>query len=460
MALKQLFKRNPAQTAVKGRSPALIITIAVHVILLLIAGTFVAVTVVQRSETKFECKQIVHPKMKLKKLQVPVKIDPQVKRQAPSLSQRVTANARSSAKSADFKMPDVAGFGAGTGVDLSGASLGGSLGFASTQINLFGLRSRGEKIVFLLDTDQRMLVDNIGGIPAYKIIKNELINLIGSLPPTALFNVIVFAGNSAWPFSNEMSPASHETVEALKTWLAPLNSDKRQVGLSTLPAPRQNLQFEPLPPIYNRHGGWMAGLTYAVQKGADCIYWLGTYDNIGGMQEELWKDCERGKPLKYASGWAPDTHGGMDFEAYGVERWQKLVSDAKQKHKEENDRRLAKGQPARVLANNSAFAFIRAYFPSAPLPNYKPGEVRRNYTGADVIKYIEALGEKYSSQDRRSASIGLENKKLKVNVIHFVPVNQSPTELTVLPYVAREMGGDTKQIQGLAAIEAASSSSR
>lgn len=52
------------QTVVKGSSVALLVTVAVHVILLFAAGAFVAMKVMERAETKFEGKQIVRPKMK------------------------------------------------------------------------------------------------------------------------------------------------------------------------------------------------------------------------------------------------------------------------------------------------------------------------------------------------------------------------------------------------------------
>jgi hypothetical protein len=450
MPFKQLFKRKPAQTAVKGRSPALIITIAIHAILLLIAGTFVAVTVVQRSETKFEGKQIARPKMKLKKLQVPVKIEQQVKRQAPSLSQRVTANTRISTKSADFKMPEVAGFGTGSSVDLSGVALDGSLGFASTQINVFGLKSSGEKLIFLLDTSRSMLVDEVGGIPAYKIIKDELIHLISQLPPTALFNVVVFDTVQVRAFSPELSAAGSENIQKFKEWLTPLNSQLEKIGLETLLTPGTPLQFEPAPPIYNEQYGWMSGLSYALQKGADSLYWLGVSDVVRPMQKTLWEDCTRGIPLKYPKGWEPDETGGMDFSVYSREKWDKLVQKANEKLTKENELRLAKNQPVRVISGGPK-AVVRTYFPSEPQPPLKGRSPAYMYTGKDILDYIEVMSQKYGAADRRKASIGLEKKPIRINVIQFMPANQEPTPLPNLLDATRKNGG-YKQLRGLKAI--------
>jgi hypothetical protein len=451
--LKQLLNRKPAQTVVKGRSPALIITIAIHAILLLIAGTFVAVTVVQRSETKFEGKQIVHPKMKLKKLQVPVKIEQQVKRQTPSLSQRVTANTRINTKSTDFKMPEVAGFGTGSGVDLSGAALGGSLGFASTQINVFGLKSSGEKILFVLDTNRNMLIDEIGGIPAYKIIKDELTSLISRLPPTALFNVVVFDNTQARSFSKELSTASPDNIEKLKQWLAPLNSDKARFGLATLPSPGTTLAYEPIAPIANIQRGWPAAFSYAVKTGVDNIYWLGTDDYLNWIHRDLYNDVKRGKPLLHPSGWPPESQGIDYSPAGGKEKWDKLVAEARKKFEAENARRSAAGQPLRVIPGfGGEAALVGMYFEGAAVPRRVGSDNIYQYTADDVVEYIEALQKKYAGSDRRSAGIGLQTKPLSVNVIHFVPKSVDARALVRLDAVARKMNGSYLRIEGLEAI--------
>lgn len=120
------------QTVVKGSSAALIVTVAVHVILLLTAGTFVAMKVIERAETKFEGKQIVRPKMKIKKLQVPIKVK---KIQQPKLRQTVTAKAPVAPM--QFKMPAMGGVKGGMG-SMTGIGGLGSLGFGMRFDTLFG----------------------------------------------------------------------------------------------------------------------------------------------------------------------------------------------------------------------------------------------------------------------------------------------------------------------------------
>jgi hypothetical protein len=460
-----MFKRKKRQTAVKGRSSAMLISIIIHALIFFIAGTFVAVEVIQRSETKFQGKQIVRPKMQLKKLQVPVKIEKKIKKQAPKLGQRVTATARVKTKSTDFAMPELSGFGGGSaGVDLSGASLGGSLGFATTQLNVFGLKSTGEKILFILDTNRNMLIDEIGGIPAYKIIKDELLNLIETLPPTALFNVIVFDHTDARAFSRELSPASDANIQKLKAWIGPLNSDKARFGLSTLGSRGISIDFEPLAPIPNIQRGWPAGLTYAVKNGVESVYWLGTDDFLQWIHKDLYAEAKRGRPISDPTGMPPEFRG-VDWDAYGgKERWDKLVAEARKKFDEENARRRAAGQPLRVIPGHGGeHALVNIYFPSAPQPVRKDQAVRYNYDAKDVVEYVEAMQKKYSS-DRRSATIGLQQKRMSLNVIHFVPKSSTTGNvrftLPRLQNAATRLHGDYLQIKGMEAIESSATARR
>ena len=60
------------------------------------------------------------------------------------------------------------------------------------EIEIFGVKGKGEKLFLILDTNDQMLIDEMGGIPAYNIIKDEMIRIVEELPPTALFNICVF----------------------------------------------------------------------------------------------------------------------------------------------------------------------------------------------------------------------------------------------------------------------------
>ncbi len=116
---------------VRGRSMAFIVTVAVHVILIVVAGSYVAMTVFQREEPRFEGKQISRPKMKLKKLQVPIKVK---KIRQPKFQQTMASQSKPS--SLDFKMPSMGGIKGGA-TSLDGGGLG-NLGFGMRFDTLFG----------------------------------------------------------------------------------------------------------------------------------------------------------------------------------------------------------------------------------------------------------------------------------------------------------------------------------
>ncbi|HKL21941.1 MAG TPA: hypothetical protein VJ904_09060, partial [Tichowtungia sp.] len=125
--------RKKKQTALRGGPSALVVSITLHVALILAAGTYVAIKVIPKKEVVFEGKQVVRPKMKLQKLQVPVDVKKKPKPKEPLVRQNIVANTK--LKSAAVKLPKLRSMVGGAG---SGGSLGfGNLGFRG-QDGLFG----------------------------------------------------------------------------------------------------------------------------------------------------------------------------------------------------------------------------------------------------------------------------------------------------------------------------------
>lgn len=456
MELKELVKHKEAETAVKGKPSALIVTIVLHAILFFASGVFVAVQIATTPKTEIVGKKFERPKMQLKKLQVPVKIEQQSKQ--PKINQRVVSSSKVKTKSIDFKMPELSGIGGGSaGVNVSGISLAGSLGFQTTQLNLFGLKSRGENILFVLDTTRTILADEIGGIAAYKIIKNELAALIGRLPPTALFNVVVFDNKGCRAFSKDMSRASEENVKKLKSWLAPLNSKINKYGLETLGSQGTTLYFDPIYPIPNEQNSWIAALTYAIQKNVDNMYWLGAQDDIDWIHKDFLDSVKNGKPLSDPSGRYPT---GADLSKYpgGPEAWMKKVAEAQKLYDKENRERLARGEPMRVITGSgNDTSLVKMYFPAGPFPvEFDEGKTRYKYTADNVMDYIAALQKKIRGKGETKVLAGLKGKKLAINVVHFVPKSTAEIQTAGLDFelesmqdVARKTGGSYLKIQGM-----------
>jgi hypothetical protein len=115
-----------------AKSSAMMVSIVIHTIFVVVALSFVAVQVIVREDQTFEAQAVKRPKMKLKKLTVPVNIKKK-KIQKPKLRKMIVAKPKN--KSMDLKMPEISGIKGGTGY-MDEGGLGG-LGFGM-EMDLFG----------------------------------------------------------------------------------------------------------------------------------------------------------------------------------------------------------------------------------------------------------------------------------------------------------------------------------
>jgi len=158
-----------------SKSSAALVSIAVHAVLIVAAVTFVAFRVSIKEDKKFEPKPVNRPRMKLKKLQVPVK---ETRRKKPKPKLRKTIVVKRPVKTVDIKMPEMVGVKGGTGYLNAGEGLGG-IGFG-LDMDLFG-GSKGtgnelEGTFFDLKMDPDRRRHKMGN----KEYKDALKNFIGS----------------------------------------------------------------------------------------------------------------------------------------------------------------------------------------------------------------------------------------------------------------------------------------
>ena len=188
MAKKSAEKKRE-KGIVRGRSTAFVVTVGVHVALLLGAGVYTVMTVLPREEPKFESKPVVRPKMPPKKLQVPVKVK---KIRQPKF--RKTNITPPKNKKMDVKMPAMTGVrGAMDGLSGSGlSSLGFNLRMDALNINFFGAKGGGKRIVFIVDFSQSMNGDK------ERVMRREVVRVLRELPAETNVGLIFFAG-PAWP---------------------------------------------------------------------------------------------------------------------------------------------------------------------------------------------------------------------------------------------------------------------
>jgi hypothetical protein len=283
-------------------SMPLVVTILVHIALFGIAGAIVVQQSTQEKKRTFEAstqaesaavKQVEH------RLQVARRGGASGGAQSPVSANRIVSSAAGGLTLPE--MPDLpsmgaggfggfAGMGAGVGMGAgsgmatslgSGTGLGGR-GFMS--LSFLGMTSQNaSKVVFVVDTSTEIMEPRKGGFQAFTIIREEIMRLVGRLPPSAQFNVVLFRPTANEDNSAEINlyeaglvPATSDKKNDFFTWMAPVNaklgsfgpySASRAKGWSRRPIPPE-AGIDPLflPPV------WSRAVHAALEMGPDVVY--------------------------------------------------------------------------------------------------------------------------------------------------------------------------------------------
>jgi hypothetical protein len=267
-------------------SMPMLVTVIVHVLLIGAA----AVIVVQQSggakkktfeasnQTETSNKQVEH------RLQVARRGGASGAAQSPIAANRIFSTAESAIQMpamSDLPSMGAAGFG-GFGSMGSGVGMGAGSGMATSLGSGTGLGGRGfmslsflgattqnaSKIMFVVDTSTSIMEPAKGGFRAFTIIREQIMSLVGRLPPTARFNVVLFDGygetnevNSNF-FARDLLPATNDNKKAFFAWMTPVNSRLGDFGpfsasssttVRNKPLP-QGSGVDPLllPPVWSR----------------------------------------------------------------------------------------------------------------------------------------------------------------------------------------------------------------
>jgi hypothetical protein len=206
-----------------AKSSALMVSLFIHGILLLVAVSFVAVTVIQKEEKKFEYKEVVRPKQPLKRLKVPVKVNK--KKPKPKLRKRVVAK-KMNRNTPDFQMPEVTGIKGGLGGMGGGGSVE-SIGFSLPEIDFFGAKAKGEKVVFIVHFGPATIKSGDQNNPFTRMtgftIRKRLEEMVNRLPEYTLFNVFSYWANDTDAINPTMMLATPDNKQKVMDWMAPVN---------------------------------------------------------------------------------------------------------------------------------------------------------------------------------------------------------------------------------------------
>jgi len=438
-------------------SEAAAISIGIHALLIIFAGSIVAIKYVQKRDAAFAGENIARPKLERRELQMPVKVQNlQKKSRRPKVTSRMA-----SVSQASFSLPDMLGLGnIGGGFDRSGgerslSSMGsaGSLGFGISGVNFFGAKSKGEKMVFILDAGKMMVEDRRGGYFTYKFAKDRLNKMIDRMRSATLFNVMVYVGRESVMFRPKLVPATPENREALKKWLAPLNSTPSVVGKIN------NLFGQYNPPIeyeaseLTRLGDWMRPVQAAMEQKADNIFILCSgYGAQHVPDEEIIQryGVESEAKWQESRGWGPEK-----LVAYKRER-KRWKAKAREQLAKENKARAAKDQPPKIVAD--WWYYIRRELKwdvPGDMPTLQGHFAKYGYKPDQLIGHLDAVYE-----------FNYVPKKLKKPAIHIVKLiaadgrsidppggNRETFRYNSLKQIAKAFGGQFEHLRGAGTVE-------
>ena len=387
-------KMNPLLMKVIG------ISVGIHVIAGVILGGITIVKYVIPDDAQFEeppgvVEETPPPEVK-------VQIRPPAPQQQPLNNLRMRPVANIAVANVDVNLPSMdqsftvsAGLGGIGGGNLLGGARG-SLRIGLSDVSVFGLKSRAEKILFIVEANRRMVYDSKGGLHSYRVIKNEITDMIGNLSAGALFNVMLVDGGSIKFFKPQLVPAGAEITAELSTWFAPVNSSIENLGIGRgAKAAVVQTNLDKHGQIYaglRRYRGGHAVTQVALEMGVDAIFMIvGGHGGFSRIRMDLTPE-EREKYSANVADLKQRLAADPKRITMAAARKAEEVSIRKEiqvKLAALNKQRAKKGQPPKVLPGRLSHQMRELGItyktpqvpsvPRAPIPFADTREVRRYF---------------------------------------------------------------------------------
>ncbi len=334
----------------------IVISVAIHLLAGLILGSYIVVKAVIPSEAQFEEPPAVVEEVPPEPVKVQIKPQQPKQQQAKSLSMRPVANI--AVANVDVNLPDMdqsftvsSGFGGlGTGGSLLG-NTSGSLGLGLSDVSVFGLKTRAERILFVIDANRQMVTDKKGGLNSYKVIKDEITDMVGNLSAGTLFNVMLQDRSRTMLFKPQLVSAGADAHQQLIQWITPINSSAENIGLEKNPAAKKpKLKTLPDEEVHKiLPHGWRGNETafmtqVALEQNVDAIFFITGYHRGFETLRRPANERERAEIKR-----ATSKPAYIKQMAKHQEEVAKMQARVKAEMKKINAARKAKGQPPRVL---------------------------------------------------------------------------------------------------------------
>ena len=449
---KKKFKINRQLTTV------LIISVGAHIIGGLILGGLTIVKYVIPDEAKFEAPPEVE--VEPPEPEVKIEIAPRHSQINNSLQKLKLQEVRNiSVSNLDLNMPNMgdsftvnAGFG-GRG-NLLGRTAN-SLQLGLSDVSVFGLKTKAERILFVIDAGGNMAVDAKGGLASYQVIKDEITTMVTNLSAGTLFNLAVYNQNQIKYFKPKLVPAGSEVANDLKNWIKQVRPSpyKKSFGGSAIKlntfketdgdnfVTQDNFTWSS-----NRSNENMTLTQHIMEKSVDAAFIItGFHDGLEGVwrkptehEEELWqREISR---KRYQDALA--AHKAEESQM--VQRINTMLAEI-------NRDRAAQGRPPRIL-NSKLGLYSRAKELGLTWNNPHPGpQPQFKIEPRDLVSYFKNLIKvRYLDKNAKAPSL---------NVVLFLAGDEElkkETERSLKRYV-RLFSGKMRVIRGADEIRDASS---
>ena len=292
----------------------------------------------------------------------------------------------------------------------------GTLGIGMSDISVFGLKTRAERILFVIDANRQMLTDAKEGLKSYKIIKDEITDMVGNLSAGTLFNVMMADRRNSMFFKQQLVPAGQEVHQQLIQWITPINANARNAGLvegasgvgrERLQTLREDANHEDI--LWAKHAGndtsFMTQL--ALEQDVDAIFFIAGYHRGFERVRRRLTEREEAEWIRFST-----SQKYLDQLAKHEEEVPIMQRRIDNKMSRINEERKKKGQPARVL--NSRFGI---YSDTRELEL----EWETKHPGWRPTYYLESREiEKYFKKVADNLYTNKGSEKPSVNVILFL----------------------------------------
>ena len=335
----------------------LLISVGVHVVALFILGSITVYKYIIPDEAQFEEPSPVAEEQPPPEVKIEIKQQPPKQQAMQSLRMKQVGNIAVSA--VDVNLPNMqesftvsAGMGGFGGGSLLGGTRG-TLGIGMSDISVFGLKTRAERILFVIDANRQMLTDAKGGLKSYKIIKDEITDMVGNLSAGTLFNVMMADRRNSMFFKQQLVPAGQEVHQQLIQWITPINANARNAGLveGASGVGRERLQTLSNDANHedilwaNQAGNDTTFMTQlAIEQDVDAIFFIAGYHRGFERVRRRLTEKEEADWIRFST-----TRKYQDQLAAHEKEVPIMQNRINYKMKKINEERRKKGQPDRVL---------------------------------------------------------------------------------------------------------------